>query len=60
MSLASGTSRPDHLGARADMPDHYHCDVRFVVRTTDDEAYVVGQESRHLAWRPITDPSTIR
>jgi len=43
------------IPARADMPGHHHYDVRFVVRATDDEAYVVGQESFDLVWRPITD-----
>lgn len=36
-------------------PGHVHYDVRFVVRATVDEAYVVGDESLDLAWRSIAD-----
>ncbi len=39
----------------ADVPGHHHYDVRFVVRATIDERYVVSEESLDLAWRPITD-----
>ena len=42
------------IPARADTPDHHHYDVRFVVRATDDERYVVSEESLDLAWRPVT------
>ena len=40
---------------RDDVPAHCHYDVRFVVRATTDERYVVGEESMDLAWRPVTD-----
>lgn len=34
-------------------PGHWHYDVRFVVRTTTSEAFVVSEESHDLAWRDI-------
>ena len=36
-------------------PAHWHYDVRFVVRATASEAYVVSGESHALAWRPVAD-----
>lgn len=47
---------------------HWHYDVRFVVRATVSEAFVVSPESLALAWRdireiaadPSTDPSLAR
>ena len=38
---------------RASEPAHWHYDVRFVVRATAGEAFVVGDESHALAWREI-------
>jgi ADP-ribose pyrophosphatase YjhB (NUDIX family) len=38
---------------RADVPGHWHFDVRYVVHATDREDYVVGEESHDLAWRPV-------
>ncbi len=40
---------PEHKG----VPAHWHYDVRFVVRATGDEAFVVSSESLDLAWRDI-------
>lgn len=34
-------------------PEHWHYDVRYVVHATNDEAFVVSDESHALAWRPI-------
>jgi 8-oxo-dGTP pyrophosphatase MutT (NUDIX family) len=34
-------------------PGHWHYDVRFVVRATGSEEFVVGEESHDLAWRDI-------
>ena len=34
-------------------PGHWHYDVRFVVRATGSEDFVVGEESHDLAWRAI-------
>jgi 8-oxo-dGTP pyrophosphatase MutT (NUDIX family) len=36
-------------------PAHWHYDVRFVVRATTSERFVVSEESHALAWRPIVD-----
>jgi 8-oxo-dGTP pyrophosphatase MutT (NUDIX family) len=43
-------------------PGHWHYDVRFVVRATGSEDFVVGEESHDLAWRDIeaiaSDPAS--
>jgi len=36
-------------------PGHWHHDVRFVVRATGSEDFVVGEESHDLAWRDVAD-----
>lgn len=36
-----------------DVPAHWHYDVRYVVRTSGNEAFAVSDESIALAWRPI-------
>ncbi len=36
-----------------DVPEHWHYDVRYVVRASDNEDYVVSDESHDLAWRDI-------
>ena len=41
------------IPARAADPEHWHYDVRYVVRATGSEAFVVGNESHALAWRHI-------
>lgn len=43
------------IPARKADPDHFHYDVRYVVRATGGEDYVVGDESHDLAWRRIED-----
>jgi 8-oxo-dGTP pyrophosphatase MutT (NUDIX family) len=43
------------LPARGDEPEHWHYDVRYVVRAGADERFVVNAESRALAWRPVTE-----
>ena len=43
------------IPARRDEPEHWHYDVRYIVRATGSEAFVVGEESIDLAWRPIVD-----
>lgn len=40
---------PEYKG----VPEHWHYDVRYVVRAGSDEAYVVSDESHDLAWRDI-------
>jgi RimJ/RimL family protein N-acetyltransferase/8-oxo-dGTP pyrophosphatase MutT (NUDIX family) len=43
------------IPARGAEPAHWHHDVRFVVRATDNEAFVLNEESHALAWREVTD-----
>ena len=41
------------IPARGHEPEHWHYDVRYVVRATKGEEFVVGDESHALAWRDI-------
>lgn len=41
------------IPARGNEPEHWHYDVRFVVRAGADETFVVSDESHALAWRRI-------
>jgi 8-oxo-dGTP pyrophosphatase MutT (NUDIX family) len=41
------------IPARGDEPEHWHYDVRYVVRATAGEDFVVSAESRALAWRGV-------
>jgi 8-oxo-dGTP pyrophosphatase MutT (NUDIX family) len=43
------------IPARGTEPEHWHYDVRYVVRATTSEAFTVNEESLELAWRPIAD-----
>ena len=43
------------IPARANEPEHWHYDVRYVVRATRGEEFVVGDESHALAWRRIAE-----
>lgn len=43
------------IPARAGDPQHWHYDVRFVVRATGSADFVVGDESHALAWRDIAE-----
>jgi len=43
------------IPARRDEPEHWHYDVRYVVRATRGEAFVVGDESHALAWRGVSE-----
>ena len=49
------------IPARGADPEHWHYDVRFVVRATGGEDFAVSEESLELAWRDIAaiadDPS---
>ncbi len=40
---------------RAGEPEHWHYDVRYVVRAGTDESFVVNAESHALAWRSVTE-----
>jgi 8-oxo-dGTP pyrophosphatase MutT (NUDIX family) len=41
------------IPARGAEPAHWHYDVRYVVRTSGNEGFVVNEESLALAWRDI-------
>jgi 8-oxo-dGTP pyrophosphatase MutT (NUDIX family) len=43
------------IPARADEPEHWHYDVRHVVRAGADERLTVNEESHALAWREVAD-----
>jgi len=43
------------IPARGNEPAHWHYDVRFVVRASRNDAFVVSSESHELAWRDIVD-----
>jgi len=43
------------IPARGADPEHYHYDVRFVVRAGESEEFVVNEESHALAWRAMHD-----
>jgi 8-oxo-dGTP pyrophosphatase MutT (NUDIX family) len=43
------------IPARGDEPEHWHYDVRYVVRAGANEAFVVSEESHALAWRNIRE-----
>lgn len=43
------------IPARGAEPGHWHYDVRFVVRATTREDFVVSEESHALAWRPVRE-----
>ncbi|MEO6687974.1 MAG: NUDIX hydrolase [Dokdonella sp.] len=46
------------IPARGDEPEHWHYDVRYVVRTTTSETFAVSDESHALAWRDIGELAT--
>ena len=43
------------IPARGDEPEHWHYDVRFVVRATGSEDFAISEESLALAWKPVAD-----
>jgi 8-oxo-dGTP pyrophosphatase MutT (NUDIX family) len=43
------------IPARGDEPEHWHYDVRYVVRAGTEERFVVNHESHALAWRPVDE-----
>lgn len=45
------------IPARKHDPEHWHYDVRYVVRAGADEHFVVSEESHDLAWRDILELS---
>jgi 8-oxo-dGTP pyrophosphatase MutT (NUDIX family) len=42
------------IPARGNEAGHWHYDVRFVVRASDNEGFIASEESHALAWREIT------
>lgn len=46
------------IPARPGETAHWHYDVRFVVRATAGEDFVVSDESHALAWRVVTEVAT--
>lgn len=46
------------IPARAEVPGHWHHDVRYLVRAGAEERFVVSAESHALAWRRIDDLAT--
>jgi 8-oxo-dGTP pyrophosphatase MutT (NUDIX family) len=43
------------IPARGGEPEHWHYDVRYVVRAGADERFAVSEESHALAWRSIRE-----
>ncbi|MEO5625119.1 MAG: NUDIX hydrolase [Dokdonella sp.] len=43
------------IPAHGDEPEHWHYDVRYVVRATASEQFEVSDESHALAWRDIVE-----
>jgi 8-oxo-dGTP pyrophosphatase MutT (NUDIX family) len=43
------------IPARGAEPEHWHYDVRYVVRATAGEAFTANAESLGLAWRPVRE-----
>jgi len=43
------------IPARRDEPDHWHYDVRYVVRAGRDDRFVLNHESHALAWQSVTE-----
>ena len=42
------------IPARRDEPEHFHWDLRYAFRATEDEIYRVSEESHDLAWIEIS------
>jgi 8-oxo-dGTP pyrophosphatase MutT (NUDIX family) len=43
------------IPARGDEPEHWHYDVRYVVRAGANERFVLSAESHALAWRSVRE-----
>lgn len=43
------------IPARGADPEHWHYDVRFVVRATGSEDFAISEESLDLAWKPVAE-----
>ena len=49
--FAPGEPRP----SRGNEPEHWHYDVRYVVRATGSETFALSEESLALAWKPVRE-----
>jgi 8-oxo-dGTP pyrophosphatase MutT (NUDIX family) len=43
------------IPARVGEPEHWHFDVRYVIRATGNESFTANAESRAMAWRPVAE-----
>ena len=43
------------IPARGSEPEHWHYDVRFVVRAAGSEDFAISEESLALAWKPVAE-----
>ena len=43
------------IPARVNEPEHWHYDVRYVVRAGEDDRFVINEESNALAWRSVAE-----
>lgn len=43
------------IPARGEEPEHWHYDVRYIVRAGANQQFVVSEESHALAWRSIRE-----
>ncbi len=43
------------IPVRANEPEHWHYDVRYVVRAGGDDRFVINEESQALAWRSVIE-----
>lgn len=43
------------IPARGSEPEHWHYDVRYVVRAGADDRFVINEESQALAWQLVTE-----
>jgi 8-oxo-dGTP pyrophosphatase MutT (NUDIX family) len=46
------------IPARGDEPEHWHYDVRYVVRAMGSEQFAISEESLALAWKSIREIAT--
>lgn len=46
------------IPARCNEPQHWHYDVRFVVRANASEHFHANEESRAMAWHPVVEIAT--
>ena len=43
------------ISARGSEPEHWHYDVRYVLRAGSDERFTINEESHALAWRSVAE-----